>query len=431
MIGRPWKRTLFHMLGFGLAAVMVFSQVPGNHDPQELKAAAPRVFIDCRGCDRDFIRTEITFVNYVRDREQADVHVLITDQSTGSGGREYTLAFIGLREFEGQDHTLTYVSRSTDTQDETRRGQVEVLKRGLFPYILQTPMADYCRVVFQQRLQPTHVHDPWDFWVFRVGADGRLSGEATQTSRSLDIDVSANRVTPDLKIRMSFSGEFEEDSYSYEDEEIVSKSEEIDFSGMAVKSLGRHWSAGGWLQFNSETYSNIDSMYAFSPALEYNFFPYSVSTRRQLRCLYKIGFHRVDYREETIYHKTSESLFNQSLTLALDIREPWGSVSTSLEGSHYLHDYHKNRLDWNGYLSFRVFRGLSFNIWGRYERIHDQLNLPIGDASLDEVLLQRQELATDYDYSISVGFSYTFGSAFSNVVNPRFGGSRYGRGRWR
>lgn len=407
-----------------------FSQVPGNHNPQELKAAAPRVFIDCRGCDRDFIRTEITFVNYVRDRKEADVHVLITNQSTGSGGREYTLAFIGLRAFEGLDHTLTYVSRNTDTSDETRRGQVESLKRGLFPYILQTPMAEYCRIVFRQQLEPTHVDDPWDFWVFSIGADGRVSGEASQSSRSLDIDLSANRVTPDLKIRMSFSGEFDEDSYSYDEEEIVSKSEEIDFSGLVVKSLSGHWSAGGWVQFNSETYSNINSSYSIAPALEFNIFPYDESTRRQLRLLYKPGFHLVNYREETIYEKLSEKLLNESLTVSLEVREPWGSISTSLEGSHYFHDFDKNRVDWNGYLSFRVFRGLSFNIWGRYERIRDQLNLPKGDASLDEVLLQRQELATDYDYSISVGFSYTFGSPFSNVVNPRFGGSRYGRGRW-
>lgn len=54
-------------------------------------------------------------------------------------------------------------------------------------------------------------------------------------------------------------------------------------------------------------------------------------------------------------------------------------------------------------------------------RNHDQLNLPKGDASLDEILLRRRELATDYDYHISIGLSYTFGSVYSNVVNPRFG----------
>ncbi len=63
----------------------------------ELKENAPKVFIDCWRCDRDYIRTEITYVNYVRDRKDADIHLLVTDQGTGSGGREYTLAFIGLK----------------------------------------------------------------------------------------------------------------------------------------------------------------------------------------------------------------------------------------------------------------------------------------------------------------------------------------------
>jgi hypothetical protein len=58
---------------------------------------------------------------------------------------------------------------------------------------------------------------------------------------------------------------------------------------------------------------------------------------------------------------------------------------------------------------------------GSYEAIRDQLNLPIGDYTIDEVLLTRKELQTDYKYSLSVGIRFTFGSVYSNVVNPRFG----------
>jgi len=76
-------------------------------------------------------------------------------------------------------------------------------------------------------------------------------------------------------------------------------------------------------------------------------------------------------------------------------------------------------------VSVRVFRGFSFNVRGRFERVHDQLSLPIGDATIDEILLRRKELATDFEYSFEVGFRFTFGSVYSNVVNPRFQGSRY------
>jgi hypothetical protein len=131
----------------------------------------------------------------------------------------------------------------------------------------------------------------------------------------------------------------------------------------------------------------------------------------------------------TVFNKTSEGLFGESLSITMEIREPWGTAEASLEGSHYFHDFSKNRFEFDVELSFRVLKGLSFNIEGRYERIHDQLALVQGEASLEEILLRRKELATEYEYSITVGLSFTFGSIYSNVVNPRFGGGGWRRFR--
>jgi hypothetical protein len=69
----------------------------------------------------------------------------------------------------------------------------------------------------------------------------------------------------------------------------------------------------------------------------------------------------------------------------------------------------------------RLIKGLSLNLFGGASRIRDQLSLPKGSASLEEVLLRRRALATGYSFYRSVGLSYTFGSIYSNVVNPRFG----------
>jgi hypothetical protein len=421
------SRNVFLLL-VGMLCVLSISRLLAD-DPKpntdELKEAAPKVFLDCNRCDRDYFRNEITYVNYVRDRKDADIHVLVTEQSTGSGGREYTFAFIGLNEFAGLDNTLTYSSGPNDTGDEIRRGQIEIMKRGIFPYVLNTPIAEHIFLSFRQKLEPTAVNDPWNFWVFSISMDGRLRGETSRTSRSLDLNVSANRVTPDWKIRMGLSGEFDKRVYDYEDEYIESISDQKNATGMVVKSINDHWSVGGWVEAESNTYRNLDFLFNVSPAVEFNIWPYSESTRRQLRFMYRIGYNHANYIEETIFHKMKETLFNQSITVTLEIREPWGSVSTSLEGSHYFHDLKKNRLELRGFLDFRVFKGLSVDISGRYERIRDQLALPIGEASLDEVLLARKELATSYDYSISVGLRYTFGSVYSNVVNPRFGRTRY------
>ena len=388
-----------------------------NHLRQE----APRVFIDCRRCDRDYIREQITYVNYVRDRKDADIHVLITDQPTGSGGREYTLTFIGLKKFAGQEHTLVFTSGPTDTWDEIRKGQVEVLERGLFPFLLDTPIVNFIYLDFRERLEPTAVRDPWKFWVFSISFDGNFQGEESRKSHSLEVNFSANKVTPDIKIRLGLSGDFNRRKYIYQDETIKTTSDEKNFTAMVVKSLGEHFSLGGWVEAEASTYSNLDLFFNIAPAIEFNVFPYSESTRRQLRFLYKIGWIRNNYIEETIFGKLQETLYNESLSATLEVREPWGSMSASLEGSHYFHDFKKNRLELRGFLSFRIFRGLSMTVRGRFERIHDQLSLPSGGASLDEVLLRIKELETSYDYSFSLGFRYTFGSVYSNVVNPRFG----------
>ncbi len=113
----------------------------GTFDIEELKKSAPKVFFDCDSCDIDFIVTEITFVNYVWDRQDADVHILITTQSTGGGGREYTMAFIGMKDYENLQNSLKFFSNRIETDDEIRNNLVQILKLGLGPYVARTPMA--------------------------------------------------------------------------------------------------------------------------------------------------------------------------------------------------------------------------------------------------------------------------------------------------
>ena len=398
---------------------------------EELKEKAPRVFIDCRRCDINYIKTEITFVNYVRDRKEADVHVLITTQRTGSGGTEHTIAFIGLRDYTDIQNTLTYTSNQTDTADDVRRGLVRVLKMGLVQYVAKTPISDRISISFKDQVKPTSVKDKWNFWVFSLSLNGSLNKETSESNTSIRGNFSVNRVTPDLKIRMGVNGYFREDKYETDEGMYTSSSESESFTGLIAKSINDHWSVGAWLSLSSSTYSNIKFSISPSPAIEYNLFPYSESTRRQLRFLYKIGYIYSRYREVTVYEKTSENLFAESLSVTLELKEPWGTATASLQGSHYFHDFSKNKIEISGELSVRLFKGLSLNIESSYERIRDQLSLPLGEATWEEILLRRKELAKDYEFEISMGFSFTFGSIYSNVVNPRFGDSGFGRRRWR
>ncbi len=159
-----------------------------------------------------------------------------------------------------------------------------------------------------------------------------------------------------------------------------------------------------------------------APAIEYNFFPYSQSTRRQLRVDWKPGYNSYHYRDETIYDKTSEGLWGETFSMTLELKEKWGTISNAFEAFHYFNDLQKNHMEIYSELSLRLFKGLSLTLYGDFSRIHDQLSLVKGGASYEETLLRRKQLATSYSYYAQIGLSYTFGSIFSNVVNPRFTG---------
>jgi hypothetical protein len=394
-------------------------------DIEELKKQAPKVFIDCSMCDIDYTRTEITFVNYVRDRKEADIHVLVTSLRTGAGGREYTIAFIGQNKFEGINDTQKYFTEQTDTQDEIREGMVNAMKVGLMSYVAKTPIASRIEISFREEAQPAEVKDKWNYWVFRISGGAYTRGEESYKYKSINGSVSASRVTEELKITLSASVYHYRDDFTYEDEVIVSTQDSMYFSGLFVKGLNDHWSVGFFLSAESSTYENINFSIVPQPAIEYNLFPYSESTRRQLRFLYRIGLNSVRYREETIYDKMSENLWSENLSITFDVREKWGSISTTLSGSHYFHDFRKYHLSLFSILSLRLFKGLNFYVLGSGSRIHDQLSLVRGEASLEEVLLRRRELESSYDYFFSIGLSFTFGSIFTNVVNPRFGSQGY------
>jgi hypothetical protein len=188
-----------------------------------------------------------------------------------------------------------------------------------------------------------------------------------------------------------------------------------------VKSISDHWSAGVSFWYDWDTFKNISSNKGVAPAVEYNLFPYSESTRRELRSLYLLHYRDRAYVDTTLYDKIAEKLLYQSLDITLELTERWGLVETTLSAANYLHDFKKNMLSFRVNLSLRLFRGLSVDFSGQYSAVHDQIHLAKGGGSEEDILLRRKEQATNYRYSSSIGISYTFGSIYSNVVNPRFG----------
>jgi len=395
---------------------------PQTADIEALKKTAPRVFLDCSSCDLEFIKTEITFINYVRDRNEAQVHILVTSSETASGGREYTLTFLGQNEFKGINDTVHYYSAATFTEDEIRKGLVRILKLGLMTYVVRTPIAS--RISLRDEgppAGPAGGTDKWRSWVFSVSSQGYFRGERSVGGSSWGMNVSANKITTDIKLRLGFTADFTRDRYEYEGTTYRSRRESYDFSGLFVKAVNDHWSIGFALAADSSIYSNLKFRVAPAPAVEYNIFPYSKYARRQLRLLYKLQFEAVSYHEETIYLKTQEKLFSESLSATLDLREKWGTITIVGSGSHYFHDFSKYNLNFFGVIQLNLLKGFNVYAGGGGGRVHDQLSLRRSGASLQEILLQQRQMASSYNYFVLFGLSYTFGSIYTNVVNPRFG----------
>jgi hypothetical protein len=206
---------------------------------------------------------------------------------------------------------------------------------------------------------------------------------------------------------------------------INSITRSVGANALIVRSLGARWSGGALGSATQSTRRNLRLLASVAPALEYDLWPYSESTRRRLALQYALGVAVARYSDTTIYGKTAETLFNQTLSLSLSVTQPWGSASGSLEAATYLHDLSKRHLTFFGGTNVRLLKGLSLDLFGEVSLIHDQLNLSKGLVGTDDVLLARRQLATSYSYFTVFGLSYSFGSTINNVVNPRFnrGGS--------
>lgn len=415
------------MLACVLSASVASAQTAAA--PSASTTGTLRVYLDCgRDCDFDFLRREANFIDYVRDRKDAEVHVLVTTQGTGGGGRDFTMQFIGLGRFADLQRVEHYISSGTDTNDEQRRGFLRVFTLGLTPYLMSTTTRDRMRLTVDGATtaaaptETTAQSDPWNLWIFRVGASTDLDGERSDTSRQFRGNFSANRTTDNWKFTISSDGQYNENIFTLSDgSKLTSESHNYNVRAVAIKSLDRnHWALLARVQTGASTQNNYKRNTRLSTGVEYSVFPYAESSNRALTFQWSTGVNRFAYIERTIYDKLLETRPDTSIRGNLSLRQPWGSTQLSAEYISYLHDLTKHRTELNGRIDLRLFRGLSLNTDGRLSLVHDQLYLKKGTASDEEILLRRQRLATGYRYEFSIGFSYQFGSIFNNVVNPRW-----------
>ncbi len=393
------------------------------------------VFIDCRDarCDMNYIKTEITVIDYMVDRLAADVHILINSFSTGGGGNRYTILFFGQNRFARTADTLMYFEKPNTTDAESRELLVQHLKMGLVPFIAKTGVLTGVVISMKQDSVAVlkdpvdhNTQDPWNYWMFNVNADGTLNGERQYRSFGGSFNISASRVTEAMKLGINLYGSSNRSTFIFETDstrdKFIARNSYYGLHQYYVKSINDHWSAGYEVIFSNNTFSNFLRQLYFRAAVEYNIFPYRDINSRYLAVSYGIISRFNRYYDTTIYYRLRETLLAHTVRINLLLNKKWGAISSGVAYHNYFNDWKMNSLTMNINVNVRITGGLSFYIASNAGIVHDQINLAKAGATDLEVLSRIRQLKSSYYYQNRIGISYRFGSKLNNFVNPRFEG---------
>ena len=396
-----------------------------------------KVFVDCSNtwCDMDFIKTEINIVDYLLDNVASELHILITEQSTGTGGSKYQLIFFGQNQFKNQSDTLRFTVVANTTEFEERDLLIKYIKLGLAPYVAKTSLVNGITISMKQentgdeKKDAGVTKDPWNYWVLRVSANGYLNADAVYKSLRYSSRFSANRITDKIKVEFSVNGSKDKTTYEYETttgtEKFTVDNDNYGLNHYLIKSLDDHWSYGYEANLSSSTFSNNKRRVAFETGVEYDIFPYKDVNNKLFTISYTVDIRHNKYYDTTLYEKIKETLTGHSLKVKLTLNQKWGTVYMGASYHNYFNNWKYYNLGMDMFLNVRISGGLSFNIGAFGGLTRDQIYLPKGGATEQEVLTRRRQLASGYNYYTSFGLTYRFGSKLSNFVNPRFGSSDY------
>jgi hypothetical protein len=395
-----------------------------------------KLFVDCSNtwCDLDFIKTEINYVDFVLDNKVADVHALITQQANGGGGSQYQVIFFGQNQFKGQSDTLRFNAKPNNTDFETRAVLVKYLQLGLVPFISKTSSIE--NISFQMKenksadsaaSKSTVTKDPWNYWVYRLSTNGNINADKVYKGFQYSGNLSINRITDKLKTSFYFSLSKNKNSYEFDDgaggiEKIEVNNERYYFNHQMVKSLGGHWSIGYDISASRSTFTNYKFLGVIKPAIEYDVFPYKDVTNKLLTIRYGIDLSESHYFDTTLYGQTRQTLLGHGIDVALTYNQKWGTINVSGNYHNYLNNPSYYNVGLGGGVNIRITGGLSFNMFTFGSILRDQLYLPKGEATQQDILTRQRQISTNYNLYSYFGISYRFGSKLNNFVNPRFEG---------
>ena len=413
------------------ATALANAQTTATPVPDSLTSSdALKVFLDCRGdtdqgCSTDFFVIELPYVTWTRDRLFADLQFLVTTIQTGSGAFQYTVTALGRGRYAGRADTTTVLTLPNEAEDGIRRKLSRSFGLLLVPYVRSTSAASRLRVVYDaptgaRQASPSSVKDPWNFFVVQLEANGFFNSESRQSSGNLFNDFRIRRVTEHSAMRFGVFQSTRYSSFDVDDSTTVTNTiRRATLFGRGVKAVTPHLSVGTLASIGYDEFNNMKTVLRAAPVIEYNIFPWSQATSRQLAISYGIGPRFFRWRQPTIFDRTEEWRIQQELVVGSDIRQSWGSVNLSMRYASFLPEASKWNLGLNGSTNLNLFRGLSLNVGGGASLIRDQIFLAKRGQSPEQILTQQRALASNYSVFVFTGLSYTFGSIYNSVVNPR------------
>ena len=376
-----------------------------------------KAYIDCR-CDENYLKQQTPFLEYVRDQDLADIEIFVRDVWNPAGSRAFEIKIAGNNEYKELSSTTLAIGFANDTSSTLREKLLNKLKLALVPFL---DKADYSlKLDIDSNFDKTIIDDEkWKNWVFELSGSYNSDREESRKTNRYDIEFEIDKLTPDWRIGIELERSESNRRYYSDDNVYTSNRKTTRIRGRVVRSISDHFSTGVFFGASQNTYENLDFSSYLSPAIEYSYFPYEDVLSKEITLAYRLGFGKRNYIETTIYGFEKQNLTSQTLSMNIRFRQKWGNISTAINATQYLNDGSKKRFSFRSDLDFRIFEGLALRLSGNINLIREQYNLAAGSTSIEELLLQQRQIATDYETRFSIGLSYTFGSIYNSIINTR------------
>jgi hypothetical protein len=175
----------------------------------------------------------------------ADVHILVTDSQTGSGGRKYFMNFIGLEGFKDLNYEYDVITDQSDTEDDVRNALLKIIKTGILQYYSKAGIINNINIDIsdsENRKIDDVITDRWNKWLYSIESGGELQKEASQNEYSADFEVNARKITDNWKINLEAAYEINRENFFDDGEKITNQPDTRQLDAEFIKSLSSKWS---------------------------------------------------------------------------------------------------------------------------------------------------------------------------------------------